>query len=235
MPVDNEGLTNSLRRLNDSFQREGNLTEALDAVTDACVELFGVSGSGIMLADDQNISRYVAASDGPGRILETVESETGQGPCTEAFVTNRPVPVTDLTTELRWPDLVAAVTPLQIRAVLGVPVRLGGVTVGTIDVYLDRPHDWDDTEVKALTRYADVVQTTLATALAAHKAQQLADQLQYALDYRVVIERGVGYLMARHDLDAVTAFNRLRRAARSTQRKIGDIATELLERGRLPG
>jgi GAF domain-containing protein len=211
-----------------------DLLSALNEITDACVGLFRVAGSGIMLADDQNISRYVAASDGPGRILEIVESETGQGPCTEAFVTNRPVPVTDLTKEDRWPDLVAAVTPLEIRAVLGVPVRLGAVTVGTIDVYRARPHAWDEAEQEALARYADVVETTIATALSAHKAQELAGQLQYALDYRVVIERGVGYLMARDQVDEVTAFNRLRRAARSTQRRIGDIATQLLAQGRLP-
>ena len=65
-------------------------------------------------------------------------------------------------------------------------------------------------------------------------ATALAGQLQYALDYRVVIERGVGYLMARDDVDAVTAFNRLRRAARNTQSKIGEVAIQLLETGRLP-
>ncbi|HEV2931156.1 MAG TPA: ANTAR domain-containing protein, partial [Propionibacteriaceae bacterium] len=59
-------------------------------------------------------------------------------------------------------------------------------------------------------------------------------QLQYTLDYRVLIERGVGYLLARDDVDAVVAFNRLRRAARSTQTRSGDIATNLLETGQLP-
>jgi GAF domain-containing protein len=212
----------------------GDLTSSLNEITDACVELFHVNGSGIMLADDQNISRYVAATDGPGRVLEIVESETGQGPCTEAFVTNRPVPVTDVTAEPRWPDLAAAVAPHNVRAVLGVPVRLGAVPVGTLDVYRDRPHEWDATERTALVRYGDLVETTLAAALSAHKAQELAGQLQYALDYRVIIERGVGYLMARDQVDAVTAFNRLRRAARNTNTKIGEVATRLLETGELP-
>ena len=63
---------------------------------------------------------------------------------------------------------------------------------------------------------------------------ELAGQLQYALDYRVVIERGVGFLMGRDRIDAVTAFNRLRRAARASQRRIGDVASDLLDTGRLP-
>jgi hypothetical protein len=84
MPVDKDALAVSLRRLTDRDHPDGNLRVALHEVTDACVHLFGVTGSGIMLADEQNICRYVAASDGPGRVLETLESELGQGPCTES-------------------------------------------------------------------------------------------------------------------------------------------------------
>ena len=74
----------------------------------------------------------------------------------------------------------------------------------------------------------------LTAALRAHTAGELAAQLQYALDYRVTIERGVGYLMARDGVDVLTAFNRLRRAARGSRRKIGDVAEELLTTGELP-
>ena len=56
----------------------------------------------------------------------------------------------------------------------------------------------------------------------------MADQLQYALDYRVVIERAVGYLMGAHGLTAATAFNMLRRQARDTRRRVADVAAEVL-------
>ena len=87
---------------------------------------------------------------------------------------------------------------------------------------------------QALGRYRDLVESTLATAVAAHNAGELAAQLQYALDYRVIIERGVGYLMARDQVDSMVAFNKLRRAARDTQSKIGDVAQRLVSTGRLP-
>ena len=70
--------------------------------------------------------------------------------------------------------------------------------------------------------------------MAAQNAGELAAQLQYALDYRVIIERGVGYLMARDGIDSMTAFNRLRRSARDTQSKIGDVAQRLVSTGQLP-
>jgi AmiR/NasT family two-component response regulator len=101
-------------------------------------------------------------------------------------------------------------------------------------VCYDHPHVWQDDECQALARYRDVVESTLASAVAAHNAGELAVQLQYALDYRVIIERGVGYLMARDQVDSMIAFDRLRRAARDTQSKIGDVAQRLVSTGRLP-
>src|SRR6185436_13260644 len=234
MPIDPEALAASLRRLA-SFGKPGiGVVEALRHVTEACIDLFGVAGSGIMLADEQNIPRYVAASDGPGRMLEVAESDTGQGPCTEAFVNNTVVASSDVTAEGRWPDLASALRPHGVRAVLGLPVRLGGVTVGTLDVFYGHAHVWQDDECQALARYRDVVESTLATAVATHNAVELAAQLQYALDYRVIIERGVGYLMARDQVDSMDAFNKLRRAARDHQSKIGDVEQRLISTGLLP-
>jgi len=234
MAIDSAALTASLRRLAERGTDSSDVVSALTDVVNACVDLFGVTGSGIMLADEQNVARYVTASDGPGRVMETAESETGQGPCTEAFVDNRSVGITDVTAESRWPDLAAAVAPFGVRAVLGVPVQLGAVTVGTLDVYRDHPHEWHESEHVALARYSKVVGATLTTALAAHAAGELANQLQYALDYRVAIERGIGFLMARDGIDGVTAFNRLRRSARNSRRKIGEISEYLLAQGQLP-
>lgn len=234
MHIDSAELGLSLRRLAAGRAEGTGVMSALNEVTQACVDLFQVTGSGIMVADEQNITRYVSASDGAGRLLEEVESATGQGPCTQAFVDNQVVDSADVTDDGRWPALAAALRGRGVHAVLGVPVRMGGVPVGTLDAYLDRPHDWDESERRALARYGDVVATTLTAALQAHTAGELAGQLQYALDYRVVIERAVGYLMAQSDVDSVTAFNRLRRVARGRRTKIGTIAEQLLTAGRLP-
>lgn len=188
-----------------------------------------------MLADEMNVIHYVAASDGQGRLLEKAEAGTMEGPCTEAFVHGRIIATSDLSTETRWPAFRAAVAGApELRAVLGVPVKLGATPVGTLDVFRDRPHEWTESEREALARYSAVVQAHLSSALAAHRAGEEAAQLQYALDYRVIIERGVGYLMARDHLDAVAAFNALRSASRNSRTKIGQVAEQLLSTGELP-
>jgi GAF domain-containing protein len=235
MSIDAAALAVSLRRLATSEQGHDSVVGALEQVLDACVALFGVDGAGILIADEQDLLRYVAASDGPGRVLEKNEADAGEGPCTSAFVTGSVVASSDVTAETdRWPVLSRAMADQPVRAVLGMPVRIGGVPVGTLDVYREQAHDWDDSEVAALAQYAEVIAATLTAAVQAHTAGELARQLQYALDYRVVIERAVGYLMAKDSVDPVAAFNALRSAARSQRTKIGDVAEHVLAHGTLP-
>ena len=230
--IDPKLLAASLRRLDS--QAGSDVAHALEQTVHACVALFRVTGSGVMIADEHNSLHYVAASDGPGRVLEVVQTEAGQGPCVEAFVTNTVTVSEDGATDPRWPAINDTLAGHGIHAVLGVPVRLGGIPIGTLDVYRDHVHEWDESEQAGLRRYSDVIETTLTAAMAAHRAGALADQLQYALDYRVMIERAVGYLMASHQLDATAAFDLLRRTARSNRRKVAELAEHLLTHGTLP-
>ena len=118
---------------------------------------------------------------------------------------------------------------------LGVPVKLSGVTVGSLDVFRDGRDEWDESEQQALSRYAEIGGALLTAAVAAEQSSELAAQLTYAIQHRAPIERGVGYLMARDRIGQIDAFNRLRSAARDNRRKIGEVARELLSTGRLPG
>jgi GAF domain-containing protein len=230
--IDPQNLAASLRRL--GVADGDDITGAIDRAVKACVDLFGVDGSGLMIADEQNTLRYVVSSDGPGRALEEVQSETGQGPCVDTFVHGVPVFSADITREDRWPRSRESIVEHGVRAVLGVPVQLGGVTVGSLDVYRARPHAWDDSERAALVRYSAVVEATLRVALAGHNAGELAAQLQYALDNRVLIERAVGFIMARADVDAVAGFDILRSAARNRRSKVAGVAREVLETRTVP-
>lgn len=235
MPLDPHALKSTIDRLSrEQPQDDAGTHAALQHAVDACARLFRVSGGGIMLADEQSMLSYVASSDEPGRELELAESNSGEGPCTTAFVYQHTVDSADAHADERWPELARALRRTPVRAVLGVPVRMNGIAVGTLDIYRDHARPWDDSERSGLNRYAGVVGHILGSTVAQRRSQELASQLQYALDYRVVIERGVGYLMARDQVDAVTAFNSLRGAARRTRVRIGQVAETLLTTGALP-
>jgi len=124
----------------------------------------------------------------------------------------------------------AAELGVGVMAALSVPVEVDGGPIGTLDVYARSRRDWDASEVAALQAYAGVVGSLLASVSVARVQGRLATQLQTALEHRSVIERARGMLMVKYDLDAQTAFERLRGQARSSRRKVVDIATELLAR-----
>jgi len=194
---------------------------------DSVHEVFGYGGAGIMFITESGYLSYVAASDEGARQLEESQAAVGQGPCYESYVYAREVVSGDLHADRRWPELRSRLSA-QVRAVAGVPLLLGGSPVGTLNVYRDEPVTWDSSDVNALIAYGGLVADVLAAALAAQEHGIVAGQLQYALDYRVVIERAVGYLMGTHRLDAVTAFDVLRKQARDSRRRVADVATEVL-------
>lgn len=207
---------------------EGGLNEALHEVIVAACSLFGATGAGIMMVDDTSALCAVAATDEAGRLLETRQEKAGEGPCVETLTFDRVMQTVDLPDDERWPKLGEEMREAGVRAVLGVPLHVNSIPVGALNVYRGQPHEWDETEVDALQAYARLVENLLRGALRVREREQLAEQLQHALDHRVTIERAVGVIMERERVDAVTAFNRLRQIARNSQSKAAEVAERLL-------
>lgn len=99
--------------------------------------------------------------------------------------------------------------------------------IGTLDLYAADPRGWDDTEITAAQAYAGILASLLLAGAKAELSGALADQLQVALDSRGLIERAKGVLMERERLDDQEAFTHLRRAARSSGRKLSEVAGEV--------
>ncbi|GII58731.1 hypothetical protein Pth03_71200 [Planotetraspora thailandica] len=224
--IDPEALVASLRRLQKNTEATG-IVQHLERIVQVVDWIFGYSGAGLMFAEEDRTLRYLFATDERGRSLEHAQAVTAQGPCVAAYADDTAVTTVDVRADPRWPALPELLHP-EVRAVAGVPIRLGGSPVGTLNVYQDTPHDWEDSDVQALHAYAHVIEQVLVASIEADEKAVLADQLQYALDYRVVIERAIGYLMGKHDLTASQAFTGLRKQARDSRRKVSDLAAELL-------
>jgi GAF domain-containing protein len=180
-----------------------------------------------MLADIDGRLRWASASDQRAQILEDNQELFAAGPCAQAFTSGRPAVMHDATLERRWGEIVLTFVEVRIRSGLSVPVDLGGGPIGTLDVYAVDPRGWDVSEVSALQAYAGVVANLLGAAAKAQLRGALADQLQVALDSRGLIERAKGALMERERLDDQEAFTHLRRAARSSGRRLTDVAREV--------
>ena len=231
--IDSATLNASLRRLSEQ-RDDSDLFASLQGVVEASSQLFAVSGGGMMLADEQGELHYIVASDGPSHVLEEAQISTGEGPCVDTYVRNEITVTEDLAADERYQTVAPLVVPHGIGAVMGVPIHLSDVPIGSLNLYMDVPYEFDKSEIEALSRYGEVVEAMIHAAVTASHAGHLAAQLTYALEYRAPIERAIGYLMARDGLDHASAFQKLRKAARSTRRRVGDVANELLDSGELP-
>jgi GAF domain-containing protein len=226
--VDNEALTRSLAELDRPNGDGSDIQLGIERVILGAASVFQGSGVGLMLiADDGLTLRYVASSDEVARQLELAHERAAEGPCVDAFVCDANVKATDLATETRWPMLRAELRDKPVRAILGLPTRIG-TPVGTLNLYCDRPREWDASEIAALEAYNSLLEALLGGALLARAHGEIVAQLQFALDSRVVIERAIGLLMGRDGLDNLAAFQQLRANARSSRRRVLTVAEEVL-------
>ena len=187
--VDADALAVSLGDLQLPDGDDVDVQGGVERVIRSAASVFAGSGVGLMLiAEDGHSLRYVASSDDIARHLELAHEQSGEGPCVDAFVLDDRVKTDDLLVEPRWPDLRVALRDQPIRAVLGLPTRLG-TPVGTLNLYCERPRVWDESEIKALEAYNHLLEARLAEALLARRHGQIVDQLQVALDSRVAIGR----------------------------------------------
>jgi GAF domain-containing protein len=229
VPVEPTQLTRALDALGQIARPESNIGEVLTDVLGAICGVFGVTGAGLMLVDEQKGLRYVAATDDAAEVLEQVQEQAGTGPCVESFVNDCEIAVDDLSNDVRWPAITEPLLAAGVRSVLGVPTRLGGGPVGSLNVYSSDVRNWDDSEREAIRSFNAVIEAQISSALALRHHGRVVEQLQYALDNRVTIERAIGMLMARHTIDAVAAFHRLRGEARTNRRKVAEVAREIVE------
>ena len=233
MPIDPSELAQSIGAL-DSLNPQQGLAPTLQQVTDGAKQLFRADGAGLMLVDQDGQLRWASASDQTAQAVEGGQERLAQGPCAVAFSQRLPAAIRDLRTEPDWQEFTQVLVSEGICAALSVPVELDGGVIGTLDIYARQPRDWDPSEVAALQAYAGLVASLLMAAVTAQVKGRLADQLQAALEHRWLIEQAKGVLMGRDELDAQAAFERLRRAARSSTRRLADVARDVTAGQPLP-
>jgi GAF domain-containing protein len=233
MPIDPSMLAKSIGTLTD-LQPQQDLAATLQQAVQAAKSLFEADAAGVMLVDLDGQLRWASASDQRAQTLEDNQEVFAAGPCMQAFTTGRPAVMHDATLERRWGEITLVFVEVHIRSGLSVPVDLGGGPIGTLDVYVADPRGWDQSEVTALQAYAGIVASLLLAAAKAQLKGALAEQLQTALDSRGLIERAKGALMERERLDDQEAFTHLRRAARSSGRKLSEVAAEVAAGQPLP-
>jgi GAF domain-containing protein len=218
----------ALRELDHLRYAAGPLDEALRRIVLATHRLFAVDGAGLMLLDPDQLLRNVAVSDKRVDHLEQLQVQHGEGPCIDAFEEKTLVDATDLAQEERWPMFTPAAVERGLRAVLASPIPYNRHAIGVVAVFSAKVRPWTPEGELALTTFTDLAAMCIANTMQAEERGALAGQLNRALKARVVIEQAKGALVAREGLSAQEAFERMRQQARRENRRVIDVAAEVI-------
>ncbi|MFC8850307.1 MULTISPECIES: GAF and ANTAR domain-containing protein [unclassified Micromonospora] len=214
----------------DTLIDDFDVIEFLHVLTERCVDLLGVSAAGLLLTDQRDTLQVVAASSERTRLLELFQLQTDQGPCLDCFRTGQPVSVADLTlTTARWPRFTAAAAEVGFAAVHALPMRLRSEVIGALNLFEVRPGALDEGKLRIGQALADVATIGLLQQRAIHRRDILTEQLQTALNSRVLIEQAKGVLAERLQVEVGHAFAILRDGARSRNRRLSELSQAIVD------
>lgn len=219
--------------LADTLVDDYDIIDLFDRLVGHCVELLDADAAGIMLADAQRNLRVVASSSEQTAWIDLLQLEADEGPCVECYRTSAPVAVADLAeAQPRWPRFAAAVRDRDAyRSVHALPLRLRGEAIGVLNLFHARPGTLPDADLALGQALADVATIGILQERAIHRGEVLNEQLQTALNSRVVIEQAKGVLAQHGRLSMDAAFDRLRNHARNNNLRLSEVARLVVETG----
>jgi GAF domain-containing protein len=228
--MDDEKLANVLVSVADTLVDDFDVVDLLYNLVVRSVDLFGATAAGLLLADEEGTLRVASASSEGARLLELFQIQHQEGPCLDCFRSGQPVRTERLDTEeTRWPTFASAATDQGFVGVLALPMRLRGRVIGALNLLSEHsaPPIAAD-EIPLAQALADVATIAILQDRLARSRELLAEQLQSALNSRVVIEQAKGALATRLDVEHEEAFALLCTYARNDRRKLVDVAEEVI-------
>jgi transcriptional regulator with GAF, ATPase, and Fis domain len=216
--------------LADTLIDDFDVVDFLSQVTTRCADVLGVDAAGVLLTDQRGALRLVAASTEQSRLLELLQTQIDEGPCPECFRTGQPVVVTDLSemTE-RWPQFAPEALRRGFTSVHALPMRLRSEVIGALNLFGARPGRLDDETLRLGQALADVATIGLLQERAIRRRETLAEQLQTALNSRILIEQAKGVIAERRQFDMDRSFTLLRQTARNSNRRLSDLAQAVID------
>ena len=200
-----------------------------DLLSVAATELLSVSAAGLLFADG-GVLRVAVSSSESARLLEFFQLQNDEGPCLDAYRTGDAVRAQDMAQMRgRWPRFAAAAGAEGFVSVVALPMRMRGEAVGTLNLFGDQTSPGiTEGDLQIAQAMADVGTITILQDRLARHHEILAEQLQSALDSRVVIEQAKGVLSAHFDIEMDDAFQILRAHARDSRTRLAEVAKQVV-------
>ena len=216
--------------LADTMVDEFDVIEFLHRLAERCAELLDCAEAGLLLADAAGLLRVMASSSERSEALELLQSQNEEGPCIECYRRGESVRSEDLSAETdRWPTFAPAAVQRGFRSVQALPMRVRGETVGAMNLFRAKPGLLGEADLSLGQGMADIAAVGLLQERTVRESRGVIAELQGALNSRVIIEQAKGMLAEAAEIDVDAAFARLRAYARDNNRRLSDVAGDLID------
>jgi GAF domain-containing protein len=214
----------------DTLVDEFDLIEFLQLLASRTADLLDASPVGLLLADQQGRLEFMAASQESVKVLELFQVQNQEGPCLEAFRTGTPVVNADLEHATdRWPRFAPRAVAAGFRSVHAFPLRLRAERIGAMNVFSANVGGrLADTDVEIVQALADVASIGLLQERAISRGELLTEQLQGALNSRIIIEQAKGAVAQARGVTVDEAFTLIRGYSRNHNRRLGEVAQNII-------
>ena len=206
-----------------------DVVDLLHMLTEECVAILGVDAAGIVLSDPAGSLHPIASSDGVSERVEAAQVEAGEGPCVESFRTGVPVAIDDIR-ESGGGAFRATAEAAGFRSVLAVPLRLRDSTIGALNLFGRSTGALRGEDAAVARALADVATIGILQERAIRDGRLLTEQLEHALNSRVLIEQAKGIIAQTRQVPVDEAFAVLRDYARRNNERLRDVAERVVER-----
>ena len=166
--------------------------------------------------------------------LDETQYSHGDGPCMHAARSGQPVLVSDARTESRWTDYMRRAAERGCLSSLSLPLGSPEQMGAALNIYAREADAFDETSQRNGAKFARFAGVAVANMNAYQSAREVADNLQLAMESRAVIEQAKGILVERFKLTPEQAFQLLAKSSMAANRKVRDIASDLVLTGELP-
>lgn len=225
-----ERLATAFVGLADTLVADYDVIELAQQLIDSTMSLLPIAAAGILLGDSSGDLHVFASSSEQTRLLELLQVEADVGPCLEAYRTGQPLLVDDLSVDVaRWPVFAERAAEYGFRAVNAVPLRLRAERVGALNLFRSEPGPMSAADVSVAQALADVATIGILHQRVLTRSELVNQQLQTALNTRLIIEQAKGVLAERGAIDMDHAFKVLRAHARRTNSRLADLARAVVD------
>ena len=230
-PTRESRLSAAFVKLADTLVADFDVVDLLHWLVEQCTLILDTQGGGLMLADASGALELVASTSEEAELVEILQLAAGGGPCLDCFRTGLPVTAGDIVADAaRWPRFSEAALNAGFRSVHSTPLRLRGQTIGTMNLFSEQVGELAPEDASVAQALADVATIGILQERRIRSTQIVAEQLQRALDSRVLIEQAKGIVAATAGLSMNESFARIRAYSRSNNIPLRQVADDIVQR-----